>query len=241
MRVWDSEKRKWREPPWNENSAMSWGNLRGNRWEDRNLNLRGRNMETPYCALQRWHDIGKKAKRAKHHRGTFMLMAGQTVVQIDAIPTELKKKMVKAVEVGYARAKSGLWPDVLGLLSLKAGVPIGYLGKSNGVIWLRQDAYVQDKIETLRATVALTGDMAAKTIHISRWVPPIHGYVPIDLDISYSDRNTRTGTRHQPQLHSFYETIKFKINDYMKEEREQRQPLIDLINSDRTITIPFST
>jgi hypothetical protein len=194
-------------------------------------------MESPYTALQNWHETMKSGGTSKQYMRQFMHMEGQTVIEVNQIPTKLKAKMIKAAERGYSKAKTGLWPAVLKTLSKHVGVPMGYIGKSNGYIWVPNDSTGDDKLQTLQAIVALTGEMHANSLNFSRWMRTRNGYRAIDLDVSW--RGLKDPIKGEPQLHNFYRQLTHQIDLFMAETREARQPLIDLINSDEVLTTQF--
>lgn len=205
------------------------------------------NRETPYKALERWHETAKLAKRSQGTMSEFMQLRGETVINMGNVPDKLKTKMIKVIRKGYSRIRTGLWPSVLHAICNygPVPVPIGYLGRSNGLIWLPNDNTFDDKIKTMQALMALTGDIKATAIKAHNYIEDIGAFKAVNCNVAYSDLMNRSdmSSRHstQPQLMSYYNQLKFQIDEYMEEAWPLREPLVDIINSTQNIIIPFST
>jgi hypothetical protein len=182
----------------------------------------------------------------------MMEVHGRTTLHINQIPTPIKKKMLSAVKKGYAQAQNGLWPQVLRFLSIQTGmqnsIPIGYVGKTQFLVWLVDDGGFEEKYDELMAMVTLTGDFSASSLRLPNkngntgpyGVPVIPGYQPVECQVRWDDMK-KSPNNMANHLMTHFSQVRHLLDRYMVEQAHLRKPLIDLINSDEIIEVPFST
>ena len=119
--------------------------------------------KTPYKAVREWHEIRMSTECGKRHvMDECMDIVGLTRLHVGKIPPKFKQRMIAAVRRGYTTAQRGLWPAMLQFICEEVHNPIGYIGRTHMNIWIPQDDKFGDRMEALRAFVALTGDFTLK-------------------------------------------------------------------------------